>query len=111
MLALAVVTAMGEIARNGALRIPDQGEEGGVTKLSLVENLLNRITSGKESGKVMHTNTHIQGGSFIWIHLNKTGMVDYVNFLSVAHHCMGGAMAAFLGPTKLFVIGRGSCNT
>ncbi|XP_062864224.1 proteasome adapter and scaffold protein ECM29 isoform X2 [Trichomycterus rosablanca] len=51
LLTLAGVTALGEIGRNGALLIPD-GDGGGFTKLSLVENLLARITSGKESGKM-----------------------------------------------------------
>ncbi|MEQ2167608.1 hypothetical protein GOODEAATRI_005776, partial [Goodea atripinnis] len=50
MLTVAACTALGEIGRNGSLLIPAEGE--GFTKLSIVENLLARITSGKESIKV-----------------------------------------------------------
>lgn len=50
LLTLAACTALGEIARNGPLLIPAEGE--GFTKLSMVKNLLARIPSGKESTKV-----------------------------------------------------------
>ncbi|XP_041640941.1 proteasome adapter and scaffold protein ECM29 [Cheilinus undulatus] len=50
MLAVAACTALGEIGRNGSLLIPAEGE--GFTKLSIVENLLARIPSGKESTKM-----------------------------------------------------------
>uniref|UniRef100_A0A3Q1J8R8 Ecm29 proteasome adaptor and scaffold n=1 Tax=Anabas testudineus TaxID=64144 RepID=A0A3Q1J8R8_ANATE len=50
LLSVAACTAVGEIARNGTLLIPAEGE--GFTKLSIVENLLARITSGKESTKM-----------------------------------------------------------
>lgn len=50
LLTIAAVTALGEIGRNGELLIPSEGD--GFSKFSLVENLLARITSGKESGKV-----------------------------------------------------------
>ncbi|KAM4595605.1 proteasome adapter and scaffold protein ECM29 isoform 1-T1 [Fundulus diaphanus] len=50
MLAVAACTALGEIGRNGPLLIPAEGD--GFTKLSMVENLLARITSGKESMKM-----------------------------------------------------------
>lgn len=50
VLSVAAVTALGEVARNGLLLIPVEGE--GFTKLSLVENLLARLPSGKESTKV-----------------------------------------------------------
>ncbi|KAM9449576.1 proteasome adapter and scaffold protein ECM29 [Clarias gariepinus] len=50
MLTIAAATALGEIGRNGHLLIPSEGD--GFSKLSLVENLLARITSGKESGKM-----------------------------------------------------------
>ncbi|KAI3353260.1 hypothetical protein L3Q82_019800, partial [Scortum barcoo] len=49
LLAVAACTALGEIGRNGTLLIPAEGE--GFTKLSIVENLLARIPSGKESTK------------------------------------------------------------
>ncbi|XP_072771015.1 proteasome adapter and scaffold protein ECM29 [Nerophis lumbriciformis] len=49
LLAVAASTALGEVARNGPLLIPPEGE--GLTKLSVVENLLARIPSGKESAK------------------------------------------------------------
>uniref|UniRef100_A0A672GTF9 Ecm29 proteasome adaptor and scaffold n=1 Tax=Salarias fasciatus TaxID=181472 RepID=A0A672GTF9_SALFA len=42
--------ALGEIGRNGPLLIPPEGE--GFTKHSIVENLLARIPSGKESTKM-----------------------------------------------------------
>lgn len=54
LLTIAAVTALGEIGRNGELLIPSEGD--GFSKLGLVENLLARITSGKESGKVTSTN-------------------------------------------------------
>ncbi|XP_044046136.1 proteasome adapter and scaffold protein ECM29 [Siniperca chuatsi] len=50
LLAVAACTALGEIGRNGTLLIPAEGE--GFTKLSIVENLLARIPSGKESTKM-----------------------------------------------------------
>uniref|UniRef100_A0A1A8DM70 F-box protein 10 n=1 Tax=Nothobranchius kadleci TaxID=1051664 RepID=A0A1A8DM70_NOTKA len=50
LLATAACTALGEIGRNGTLLIPAEGD--GFTKLSIVENLLARITSGKESTKM-----------------------------------------------------------
>lgn len=50
LLSVAACTALGEIARNGPLLIPTDGV--GFTKLSVVENLLARIPSGKESTKV-----------------------------------------------------------
>lgn len=50
LLALAACTALGEIARNGPLLIPAEGE--GFTKLYVVKNLLARIPLGKESTKV-----------------------------------------------------------
>ncbi|XP_032418373.1 proteasome adapter and scaffold protein ECM29 [Xiphophorus hellerii] len=50
MLAVAACTALGEIGRNGTLLIPAEGD--GFTKLSVTENLLARITSGKESVKM-----------------------------------------------------------
>uniref|UniRef100_A0A3Q2NUZ8 Ecm29 proteasome adaptor and scaffold n=1 Tax=Fundulus heteroclitus TaxID=8078 RepID=A0A3Q2NUZ8_FUNHE len=50
MLAVAACTALGEIGRNSPLLIPAEGD--GFTKLSMVENLLARITSGKESIKM-----------------------------------------------------------
>ncbi|XP_059409867.1 proteasome adapter and scaffold protein ECM29-like isoform X1 [Carassius carassius] len=50
LLTVAAVTALGEIGRNSALLIPADGN--GFTKLSLVDNLLARIPSGKETGKM-----------------------------------------------------------
>lgn len=50
LLAVAACTALGEMARNGPLLISAEGD--GFTKLSVVENLLARIPSGKESTKV-----------------------------------------------------------
>uniref|UniRef100_A0A8C9YF89 Ecm29 proteasome adaptor and scaffold n=1 Tax=Sander lucioperca TaxID=283035 RepID=A0A8C9YF89_SANLU len=50
LLAVAACTALGEIGRNGSLLIPADGV--GFTKLSVVENLLARIPSGKESTKM-----------------------------------------------------------
>ncbi|XP_063311357.1 proteasome adapter and scaffold protein ECM29 [Pelobates fuscus] len=48
-LSVAAIMALGEIGRNGVLPIPDDGS--GFTKKQLVENLLARITSGKEINK------------------------------------------------------------
>ncbi|XP_053711143.1 proteasome adapter and scaffold protein ECM29-like [Synchiropus splendidus] len=50
LLAVAACTALGEIGRNGVLLIPADGD--GFTKLSIVENLLARIPSGKENAKM-----------------------------------------------------------
>ncbi|XP_041077323.1 proteasome adapter and scaffold protein ECM29 isoform X1 [Polyodon spathula] len=50
LLTVAACTALGEISRNGALLIPNEGT--GFTKLHLVESLLARIPSGKESNKM-----------------------------------------------------------
>uniref|UniRef100_A0A2K6TQP9 Proteasome adapter and scaffold protein ECM29 n=1 Tax=Saimiri boliviensis boliviensis TaxID=39432 RepID=A0A2K6TQP9_SAIBB len=49
LLAIAACTALGEIGRNGPLPIPSEGS--GFTKLHLVESLLNRIPSSKETNK------------------------------------------------------------
>ncbi|XP_062334026.1 proteasome adapter and scaffold protein ECM29 [Osmerus eperlanus] len=50
LLPVAACTALGEIGRNGTLLIPGDGE--GFTKLSMVDNLLARIPSGKETTKM-----------------------------------------------------------
>uniref|UniRef100_F6S581 Proteasome adapter and scaffold protein ECM29 n=1 Tax=Equus caballus TaxID=9796 RepID=F6S581_HORSE len=50
LLAIAACTALGEIGRNGPLPIPSEGS--GFTKLHLVESLLNRIPSSKETNKM-----------------------------------------------------------
>lgn len=46
---VAACTALGEIGRNGPLPIPSEGT--GFTKLQLVESLLARIPSSKETNK------------------------------------------------------------
>uniref|UniRef100_F7GT21 Ecm29 proteasome adaptor and scaffold n=2 Tax=Macaca TaxID=9539 RepID=F7GT21_MACMU len=50
LLAIAACTALGEIGRNGPLPIPSEGS--GFTKLHLVESLLSRIPSSKETNKM-----------------------------------------------------------
>ncbi|KAJ7335387.1 hypothetical protein JRQ81_013328 [Phrynocephalus forsythii] len=50
LLAVAACTALGEIGRNAPLPIPNDGP--GFTKLHLVESLLARIPSGKETNKM-----------------------------------------------------------
>nr|XP_015201351.1 PREDICTED: proteasome-associated protein ECM29 homolog isoform X1 [Lepisosteus oculatus] len=50
LLSIAACTALGEIGRNGPLLIPSEGSD--FTKLHMVENLLARIPSGKESSKM-----------------------------------------------------------
>nr|XP_020646750.1 proteasome-associated protein ECM29 homolog isoform X1 [Pogona vitticeps] len=50
LLAVAACTALGEIGRNAPLPIPNEGT--GFTKLHLVESLLARIPSGKETNKM-----------------------------------------------------------
>ncbi|XP_042307801.1 proteasome adapter and scaffold protein ECM29 isoform X4 [Sceloporus undulatus] len=50
LLAVAACTALGEIGRNAPLPIPSEGT--GFTKLHLVESLLARIPSGKETNKM-----------------------------------------------------------
>lgn len=49
LLGMAACTALGEIGRNGPLPIPNEGS--GFTQLHLVETLLARIPSGKETNK------------------------------------------------------------
>uniref|UniRef100_A0A4W3HWV2 Ecm29 proteasome adaptor and scaffold n=1 Tax=Callorhinchus milii TaxID=7868 RepID=A0A4W3HWV2_CALMI len=49
-LAMAACTAIGEIGRNGALPMPSEGP--GFTKLYVVETLLTKIPSSKESNKM-----------------------------------------------------------
>uniref|UniRef100_A0A8C6ZQU5 Ecm29 proteasome adaptor and scaffold n=1 Tax=Nothoprocta perdicaria TaxID=30464 RepID=A0A8C6ZQU5_NOTPE len=49
-LVMAACTALGEIGRNGPLPIPSEG--AGFTKLQLVESLLARIPSSKETNKM-----------------------------------------------------------
>uniref|UniRef100_A0A7N6AKQ8 Ecm29 proteasome adaptor and scaffold n=1 Tax=Anabas testudineus TaxID=64144 RepID=A0A7N6AKQ8_ANATE len=63
LLSVAACTAVGEIARNGTLLIPAEGE--GFTKLSIVENLLARITSGKESTKAKQVELQFTVGEAI----------------------------------------------
>uniref|UniRef100_A0A8C9VU15 Ecm29 proteasome adaptor and scaffold n=1 Tax=Scleropages formosus TaxID=113540 RepID=A0A8C9VU15_SCLFO len=50
VLTVAACTALGEVGRNGSLLIPNEGE--GFTKLYMVDNLLSRIPSGKETTKM-----------------------------------------------------------
>ncbi|KAJ8000530.1 hypothetical protein DPEC_G00181070 [Dallia pectoralis] len=50
LLAVAACTALGEMARNGPMLIPSEGE--GFTKLAMVDNMLARIPSGKETLKM-----------------------------------------------------------
>ncbi|KAK6324484.1 hypothetical protein J4Q44_G00038260 [Coregonus suidteri] len=50
LLAVAACTALGEMGRNGPLLIPSEGE--GFTKLAMVDNMLARIPSGKETLKM-----------------------------------------------------------
>uniref|UniRef100_A0AAR2L3Y5 Ecm29 proteasome adaptor and scaffold n=1 Tax=Pygocentrus nattereri TaxID=42514 RepID=A0AAR2L3Y5_PYGNA len=63
MLTVAAVTALGEIGRNGELLIPGDGD--GFTKLSLVDNLLARIPSGKETGKAKQVELQFTVGEAI----------------------------------------------
>ncbi|XP_063074333.1 proteasome adapter and scaffold protein ECM29 [Engraulis encrasicolus] len=59
VLVVAAVTALGEVGRNGVLLIPSEGE--GFTKLSLVDNLLARLRSGKESTKMKERSVQTLG--------------------------------------------------
>ncbi|KAK3507508.1 hypothetical protein QTP70_027439 [Hemibagrus guttatus] len=82
LLTIAAVTALGEISRNGELLIPSEGD--GFSKLSLVENLLARITSGKESSKmkerVIQTLGFLPVGDAEFAHQKKLlqGLMDSV---------------------------------
>ena len=56
LLSSGACTAIGEIGRNGALPLPDgEGDagDGEITKLSVVNNLLAIVRSGKENTKVL----------------------------------------------------------
>ncbi|KAG7460501.1 proteasome adapter and scaffold ECM29 [Solea senegalensis] len=82
LLTVAACTALGEIGRNGNLLIPPEGE--GFTKLSIVENLLARIPSGKESTKMkersIQTLGHLPVGDGDFPHQKKLlqGLMDSV---------------------------------
>ncbi|XP_019955953.2 proteasome adapter and scaffold protein ECM29 [Paralichthys olivaceus] len=82
LLTVAACTAIGEIGRNGSLLIPAEGE--GFTKLSIVENLLARIPSGKESTKMkersIQTLGHLPVGDGDFPHQKKLlqGLMDSV---------------------------------
>ncbi|KAG7238407.1 hypothetical protein INR49_030914, partial [Caranx melampygus] len=82
LLAVAACTALGEIGRNGTLLIPAEGE--GFSKLSIVENLLARIPSGKESTKMKErsilTLGHLPVGDGEFPHQKKLlqGLMDSV---------------------------------
>ena len=55
LLSSGACTAIGEIGRNGALPLPEgEGDagDGEITKLSVVNNLLAIVRSGKENAKV-----------------------------------------------------------
>lgn len=65
LLAIAACTALGEIGRNGPLPIPSEGS--GFTKQHLVESLLNRIPSSKETNKVSLFVFSFLSEIYIWI--------------------------------------------
>lgn len=82
LLAVAACTALGEIARNGPLLIPAEGE--GLTKLSVVENLLARIPSGKESTKVTQAKRKCSLCHFILIENSYCFIFIYFHITSSA---------------------------
>ena len=45
-------TALGEIGRCGALPLPNDNPDDTTTKLSIVNNLIGKVQSTKENGKV-----------------------------------------------------------
>uniref|UniRef100_A0A8K9UHC7 Ecm29 proteasome adaptor and scaffold n=1 Tax=Oncorhynchus mykiss TaxID=8022 RepID=A0A8K9UHC7_ONCMY len=63
LLAVAACTALGEIGRNGPLLIPSEGE--GFTKLAVVEKMLARIPSGKETLKAKQVELQFTVGEAI----------------------------------------------
>ena len=67
LLAIAACTALGEIGRNGPLPIPSEGS--GFTKLHLVESLLNRIPSSKETNKASLFLFPFPSGIFIHVYV------------------------------------------
>ncbi|XP_061488079.1 proteasome adapter and scaffold protein ECM29 isoform X5 [Rhineura floridana] len=82
LLAVAACTALGEIGRNAPLPIPNEGT--GFTKLHLVESLLARIPSGKETNKMKERATQTLGyfpvgdGNFPHQKLLLQGLMDSV---------------------------------
>ncbi|MFT7807466.1 proteasome-associated protein ECM29 homolog [Arapaima gigas] len=82
ILTVAACTALGEVGRNGALLIPSEGE--GFSKLYVVDNLLSRIPSGKESTKMkeraIQTLGHFPVGDGEFPHQKKVlqGLMDSV---------------------------------
>ncbi|XP_008582127.1 PREDICTED: proteasome-associated protein ECM29 homolog [Galeopterus variegatus] len=82
LLAIAACTALGEIGRNGPLPIPSEGS--GFTKLHLVESLLNRIPSSKETNKMKERTIQTLGyfpvgdGDFPHQKLLLQGLMDSV---------------------------------
>uniref|UniRef100_A0A3Q2ZG40 Ecm29 proteasome adaptor and scaffold n=1 Tax=Hippocampus comes TaxID=109280 RepID=A0A3Q2ZG40_HIPCM len=89
LLPVAACTALGEIGRNGALLIPAEGE--GLTKLSIVENLLARIPSGKESAKIKERSVQTLGylpvgdGDFPYQKKLLQGLMDSVEVTLPIH--------------------------
>ncbi|KPP78726.1 proteasome-associated protein ECM29-like, partial [Scleropages formosus] len=63
VLTVAACTALGEVGRNGSLLIPNEGE--GFTKLYMVDNLLSRIPSGKETTKAKQVELQFTVGEAI----------------------------------------------
>uniref|UniRef100_A0A4W3I4L2 Ecm29 proteasome adaptor and scaffold n=1 Tax=Callorhinchus milii TaxID=7868 RepID=A0A4W3I4L2_CALMI len=84
-LAMAACTAIGEIGRNGALPMPSEGP--GFTKLYVVETLLTKIPSSKESNKmkerIVQTLGYLPVGDGDFPHQKKLlqGLMDSVEVL------------------------------
>uniref|UniRef100_A0A7M4FB64 Ecm29 proteasome adaptor and scaffold n=1 Tax=Crocodylus porosus TaxID=8502 RepID=A0A7M4FB64_CROPO len=82
LLVVAACTALGEIGRNGPLPIPNEGS--GFTKLYLVESLLARIPSSKETNKLKERAIQTLGyfpvgdGDFLHQKLLLQGLMDSV---------------------------------
>ncbi|KYO35156.1 proteasome-associated ECM29-like protein [Alligator mississippiensis] len=82
LLVVAACTALGEIGRNGPLPIPNEGS--GFTKLHLVESLLARIPSSKETNKLKERAIQTLGyfpvgdGDFLHQKLLLQGLMDSV---------------------------------
>ncbi|KAM9329749.1 proteasome adapter and scaffold protein ECM29 [Gastrophryne carolinensis] len=82
LLSVAATTALGEIGRNGSLPITDEGS--GFSKKTLVENLLARIPSGKESNKAKERAIRTLGyfpvgdGSFPYQKMLLQGLMESV---------------------------------
>ncbi|CAB1327121.1 unnamed protein product, partial [Coregonus sp. 'balchen'] len=100
LLAVAACTALGEMGRNGPLLIPSEGE--GFTKLAMVDNMLARIPSGKETLKMkeraIQTLGYLPVGDGDFAHQKKLlqGLMDSVESNDVVLWVLNSILAKYI---------------